>query len=231
MATHAMYNDVDSVKRNFIRNNYPYYIVCDSKNEILWLNDSEDNIDEAAQMLVDDLKSIRAYNSAIFTVKHFAKVPNNGLKKTSESDCISTFKQSNVDEIKENFNNDKFAFQNELLRTLKMMQDDMQEMKMKIAIEDSEPDEKIESEMSGSGLVGRVLENPQVINLLTNICANLFTNNIAPNQIKALAGVESDSLENIIEKLFNKGVTVDDLNILANKPESEIKLLLTLLRK
>jgi hypothetical protein len=231
MATHAMYNDLDSVKRNFIRNNYPYYLVCDSKNEIIWINDSEDNIDEAALMLVDDLKSIRPYNSAIFTIKHFAKVPNNGFKKTSEADCISTFKQSNVEEIKENYTTDKFALQNEMIRTLKMMQEDMQQLKMRLELEDSEPDEKIENEMSGVGLVGRVLENPQVINLLTNVCANLFTNNIAPNQIKALAGVENDTLENIIEKLFNKGVTVEDLNILANKPENEIKFLLTLLRK
>jgi hypothetical protein len=231
MATHAMYKNPEDVKRNFLRNGLPFFLVVDSKNEIIWKNDYEDILEDAAEMLFDDLKTIREYNSAIYTIRHFAKVPNGGLKKSSEADCISTYKQGVSDEARESYNTDKFALQNEMIRTLKMMQEDMQQLKMRLELEDSEPDEKIENEMSGVGLVGRVLENPQVINLLTNVCANLFTNNIAPNQIKALAGVENDTLENIIEKLFNKGVTVEDLNILANKPENEIKFLLTLLRK
>lgn len=236
MAIHAMFANPADVKRNFIRCKMPYYAVVDGKGEMIWINDEEGEIEDAAQMLHDDLRTIREYNTAIYTIRHFAKVPTNGIKKTSEPDCISTYKQqgeSYSPEAKEQYKAERYSFQNELVQTLKSMQVEMQDIKMKLAMDDSPDEPELLEQVTGSSIVGKVLENPQVLNLLTNICANLFTNGLPSNQPKALAGVPAsdvETVENILDRLISKGVTIQDMQKLSNMEVSQINMLLNILR-
>ena len=94
-----------------------------------------------------------------------------------------------------------------------------------------------------SNLLGTILGNPAVQNvltaLLTNLTANLLTtnnnNNMQPNQQyrpQALAGTEvAEELElaETLEVLFSKGVTLEHLKKLASFPQAKITMLLNML--
>ncbi len=237
MATHVMFETPESVKRNFERCNYPFYTVNDSKGEIIWLNDSESNIDAAAEMLFEDLKTIREFNSAVYTIKHFKNVPKTGFKKTNEADCISTFKKGIAAENRMEFIGQRNDFNSSLLSEIREMRNEIGTLKMQLDSYDNEDldDEKIEQQMQPTSLINGLLGNPQVqttlINFLTNISANLFTPKIQNMQPMALAGTEqNDTIELILERLSSKGVTLEDLQKLSNFEPQKMQMLLGMLR-
>ena len=95
--------------------------------------------------------------------------------------------------------------------------------------------------MQGNFL-GALLGNPAVqsiiANLLTNITANVVTNQ-AQNNMQTfqrpthLAGADIETTEleiaQILEALFDKGVTIEHLRKLASYPKAKITMLLTML--
>ena len=232
-----MYNTPEDVRRNFKRCNHPFYAVVDSKNEIIWTNTEESDVDAAAELLFDDLKTLRPENSAVYVIKHFSSIPANGIKKTTEPDCISTFKQRLMDDMKLSYLEGRNVYNSEILSEIRSLKDEVSTMKLQLSMEDSPTDEEVKSESSASGILGAIVGNPQIMNLITNVIANIFTNNLNNNQAMqqplSLAGTEtqqSETLEDIINRLYQKGVTPEDLQKLSNMSDAKIKMLLTLLR-
>jgi len=228
MAQYIMYDSLDILKEKFIEKKLPFYIVCDSHNNILFSNDSEGNEMLAAEMLVNDLKDIRKESQIIFNIKLFKSVPRGGFKKTSDSETLMTYQrkkqQSFEDLTPSNYIN------NQILSKLDEIKSSNEKLEMRLAYlenEDSDDDEEIKTEPQS--ILGAIVSNPSfqevIVNLITNISANLLTNNK-----KALSLAGPDTLETIIERLISKGVTVDDLQKLSLMSNDKIAMLLTMLR-
>jgi len=91
-------------------------------------------------------------------------------------------------------------------------------------------DEEVEDEAE-TNYLGAILGNPAVMSVLTslatNIGANLFTQKQKP---MAMAGIEETTLNDIINVLFEKGVTEDDLKKLSEMPKEKLSFLVTMLK-
>jgi hypothetical protein len=105
------------------------------------------------------------------------------------------------------------------------------------AIENSLQSEEEEEETEEKNFIGTLLNEPSIKNLLISgigsIMANILTPALPINAPIALAGVEetTENLQMYITTLFSKGVTINDLKTLSEKSESELNLLLSILRK
>lgn len=235
-STHIMFDNPNAVKKNFLRCGFPFYTITDSKNNILWINDSEKDIDAAAETLCEDLEMIRDYNTATYTINHFKKVPAAGLKKTTEPDCISTFKKGYSEEQRMNYNIGRNDSSMAILDELRSMKNEVQELKLKIDIEEGEgeDEEELKQKMEPASFLGSLIGNPAVqttiTNFLTNLLANLTTPSIQKNMPQTLAGTETETINDILQRLESKGVTAMDLQKLSNLPDSQITMLLGMLR-
>lgn len=232
-STHIMFDNPNAVKKNFLRCGFPFYTITDSKNNILWINDSEKDLETAAETLMEDLSMIREYNTAVYTINHFKKVPAAGLKKSTEPDCISTFKKGFSEEQRMVYRNDSNMA---ILDELRSMKNEVQELKLKIEIEEGEgeDEEELEKKMEPASFLGSLIGNPAVqttiTNFLTNLLANLTTPTIQKNMPQTLAGTETETINDILQRLESKGVTASDLQKLSNLPDSQITMLLGMLR-
>lgn len=246
MATHAMFDNIETAKRNFVRNGLPFYVVVDTKNEILWKNEEESDLEAAADLLREDLSLIREYNTAIYTIRQFKKVPNGGLKKTTDPDCISTYKKTTPQEDRQEFfqaRNYQMAGLNDSILSIK---NEIASLKAEMSGDSSQDsDFDLEQEMEEipwyHKLGETVVSHPQFGNFLTNIMANITTllfNNQPPAAPQALAGTtkqlmtpeeQQKALQDAINTLFSKGVTVEHIQKLADMPAVKIKSLLMML--
>lgn len=102
--------------------------------------------------------------------------------------------------------------------------------------EDEEPEEVGSVEPAAPSIqavLAGVLAHPQITNLIvtaiTNLAGNLMKPASAP--VTAVAGVETDTIEQSIQILLSKGVTPDDLAKLAAMEQGQINFLLSMLRK
>ena len=92
----------------------------------------------------------------------------------------------------------------------------------------AEMDEEEETPATPSSILAGMLQQPQVQQLLITALGNLVGNFSRP-RVQAVSGTQD--LETTLQILFSKGVTADDLAKLAAMPESQITMLLSMLRK
>lgn len=93
-----------------------------------------------------------------------------------------------------------------------------------------EEDEE-EEPVTPSSILAGMLQQPQVQQMLIGILGNLAGNFMKP-KVQHISGTHTaEDLQKIIETLFAKGVTPDDLLKLSEMPESQITFLLSMLRK
>jgi len=94
-----------------------------------------------------------------------------------------------------------------------------------------EDEEEEEEKATPSSILAGMLQQPQVQQMLIGILGNLAGNFMKP-RVQHISGTHTaEDLQRIIETLFAKGVTPDDLAKLAEMPESQISFLLSMLRK
>lgn len=94
-----------------------------------------------------------------------------------------------------------------------------------------EEDEEEEEPVTPSSILAGMLQQPQVQQMLIGILGNLAGNFMKP-KVQHISGTHTaEDLQKIIETLFAKGVTPDDLIKLSEMPESQITFLLSMLRK
>jgi len=227
MPQYIMYDDLSIVKSKFIEKNLPYYYVTDSHNNILFSNESETDIEAAADMLVNDLKDIRKESQIIFNIKLVKSLPaKGGIKKTTDFDTLLTYKQKKP-EYNDPMSSGGNYYNSIIMQKLDNIQQSNDELRMKISLLESEEEE--EETAPPQNLIGAIMSHPNItdviVNLITNISANLMTQKSAP---RALAGV--DTIEAILDRLISKGVTIDDLQKLSNMPNEKISMLLQILR-
>jgi hypothetical protein len=94
--------------------------------------------------------------------------------------------------------------------------------------EEDEENEEEEAPATPSSILAGMLQQPQVQQLLITALGNLVGNFARP-RVQAVSGTQD--IETTLQILFSKGVTADDLAKLAAMPESQITMLLSMLRK
>jgi len=95
-------------------------------------------------------------------------------------------------------------------------------------LEDEQDDEDEQEPVTPASILAGMLQQPQVQQLLITALGNLVGNFARP-RVQAVSGTQD--LETTLQILFSKGVTADDLAKLAAMPESQIAMLLSMLRK
>lgn len=245
--THVMFTDVDSLIDNFINNELPYFIVIDSRNEILWKNDFEEDINAAAEKLRKNISSINEQSRAIFTIRQFSEVPNGGLKNKTESEASCTFKPKPFAEDRPYYQPKENP--NELLyQTIYDLKSEVHSLRSKIELLEEEEDANIGNQMEPAPMnpiIGALLENPIVNQILAGIAAQFFPMNDKTNK-PMLSGIEPESDQNsaseniegktenerlqiAINTLFSKGLKLKHIEALAAMPKVKIQTLLTML--
>jgi len=95
-------------------------------------------------------------------------------------------------------------------------------------IEDEDEEEEEEEKTTPSSILAGMLQQPQVQQMLIAMLGNLVSS-FAPTKVQHVSGTQD--LEQIIQTLFSKGVTAEDLAKLAEMPQAQITMLLSMLRK
>jgi hypothetical protein len=93
---------------------------------------------------------------------------------------------------------------------------------------DEDEEEEEEEKTTPSSILAGMLQQPQVQQMLIAMLGNLVTS-FAPTKVQHVSGTQD--LEQIIQTLFSKGVTAEDLEKLAAMPQAQISMLLSMLRK
>lgn len=93
---------------------------------------------------------------------------------------------------------------------------------------DDEEEEEAEQPVTPASILAGMLQQPQVQQMLIAMLGNIVSSFAAP-KVQHVSGTQD--LEQIIQTLFSKGVTADDLEKLAAMPQAQITMLLSMLRK
>jgi hypothetical protein len=243
----AMYTKATDVKKAFIRNGLPFFIIKGKGGDTLYYNGIVDDIDEAADNIESFCNNIEDTNE--LKIYQFATVPKTGITKAKPEDGVLITYQN-----KKTYSNDEkveywrnkavggggsqtdpalIAILSEMREDNKALRAEMAEIRrLQTELDESDDDDDIRNE-SQSGLLG-MLGNPTIQNVLvslfTNLGANMAANTMAAKQPRGMAGVADDAeLMQYVEKLISKGVTVEHLKKLSELPALKIKSLLMML--
>jgi hypothetical protein len=230
------HRNIDKLIDRFIENGNCYYTVTTSSG-IHNKNEDINDIDEAADKLQKFFKETEG-SEATYVINTFkALPPKGGLKKNSEADITLTYKgQKYTPEEKAEWKSNRSYFEEKLIDEIQTLKDIVAQQN---AIINSPEETELEHEAEGNSILGTiqaVMEIPQVqliTNALIGAITNKFLNNTNTIKPMALAGTETQpntvTLEQILETLFKKGVTIEHLYKLSQFDESKIKMLLTML--
>lgn len=228
------HRNIDKLIDRFIENGNCYYTVTTSSG-IHNKNEDIEDIEEAGSKLKKFFKETEG-SEATYVVNTFKALPRGGLKKNSEADVVLTFKNQKFnEEEKQAYRTQRSYFEEKLIDEIQGLKDIVAQQQ---AILNSPDDEEVAAETESSGILGTiqaVMEIPQV-QMITNALIGAITNkflNTNTTKPMALAGTETQpntvTLEQIIETLFKKGVTIEHLYKLSQFDESKIKMLLNML--
>ena len=94
-----------------------------------------------------------------------------------------------------------------------------------------EEEEEEETPVTPGSILAGMLQQPRVQEMLINALAGMAGGLMRP-RVQAVSGTHTEQdMEQILQTLFSKGVTPDDLVKLASMPQSQITMLLSMLRK
>lgn len=238
-----LYNNIDQTIKHFLKVGAPYFIITADKKSIIYAQADNLSMDEAVEELKDILENTES--EQVFYIYCYKTKPRTGLKLNPETaDAVISLKKKR----KEYSPEEKAQYYSPVMLELRSLRDELQELKRAQELEKltAEEEELTEDELKQdmqSNLLGTILGNPAVQNvlsaLLTNLTANLLTNNNNNmpqtnqyNRPQALAGTEvAEELElaETLEVLFSKGVTLEHLKKLASFPQAKITMLLNML--
>ena len=182
--------------------------------------------DDGQQMLAKALNEIEPTDYNVYFLKLYS-----GNPKAKKSAPGITFQLHSAQQNIGNpyANAGQYQAMNEILSEIRALR---QERMAEIAEKEEEEEEEEEQPQKTDFLAG-IINHPQMqsvlITMLTNIAGNFMKPK--PTPISAVAGVDQDDISTIIETLFAKGVTTNDLAKLAAMDQGQINFLLSMLRK
>lgn len=218
---------INSIIEQFKKYNTPFFSIYNGKDRVC-INELN-NQDEANEILETYLNGVEKGN---FKIKLFKNIPKAGITEKCEAYIIIPFEKK-IEYTAE----DKALYYgggggtHYLSEKINDLQREIEFLKTKNEINARElDDEEVEEEVEPNYL-GAILGNPVVMNVLTalatNIGANLFTQKQKP---MAMAGIETTDINEIINTLFQKGVSIDDLKKLSEMSKEKLSFLITMLK-
>ena len=121
--------------------------------------------------------------------------------------------------------NQQAQINNEILNEIRAMRAE------RLAEIEEEEEEEEETPVTPGSILAGMLQQPRVQEMLINALAGMAGGLMRP-RVQAVSGTHTEQdMEQILQTLFSKGVTPDDLVKLASMPQSQITMLLSLLRK
>jgi hypothetical protein len=220
-------SSVQTIIEQFKKYNTPFFSIYNGKDRVC-INELNDQ-DEATEILETYLNGVEKGN---FKIKLFKNIPKTGITEKTEAYIIIPFEKRI-----EYSNEDKMLYYNGgggthfLNEKINQMQKEIDFLKTKNELISNDLDDEEVEEEAETNYLGAILGNPAVMSVLTslatNIGANLFTQKQKPI---AMAGIEETSLNDIINVLFEKGVTEDDLKKLSEMPKEKLSFLVTMLK-
>ena len=239
----ASFTHLNDLIDHFVEMDHPYYIISEDKKSIFSMNNKVNDIDEAGEKLKRALE--HKDHSKVYYIYCFKTLSKSGLAipLKAGNHLLFSYQKAKPEysvEQKQMYygglgsliqqQNERIDRLQQLLES-KLMQED----------EDIENDDQVKDSMQNN-IIGTLMGNPAVQNILSNLLTNIFantmtnnaTNNIPANyKPTALAGDQPSDQElrlaNILETLFDKGITVDHLEKLASYPKAKLSMLLTML--
>lgn len=239
----ASFTHLNDLIDHFVEMDHPYYIISEDKKSIFSMNNKVNDIDEAGEKLKRALE--HKDHSKVYYIYCFKTLNKSGLAipLKAGNHLLFSYQKAKPEysvEQKQMYygglgsliqqQNERIDRLQQLLES-KLMQED----------EEIENDDQVKDSMQNN-IIGTLMGNPAVQNILSNLLTNIFantmtnnaTNNIPANyKPTALAGADPSDQElrlaQILETLFDKGVTVDHLEKLASYPKAKISMLLQML--
>lgn len=124
--------------------------------------------------------------------------------------------------------NHQAQINNEILNEIRAMR---AERLAEIEEDETEEEEEEEQPVTPGSILAGMLQQPRVQEMLINALSSM-AGNFARPRVQAVSGTHTEQdMEQILQTLFSKGVTPDDLLKLASMPQSQITMLLSMLRK
>lgn len=124
--------------------------------------------------------------------------------------------------------NHQAQINNEILNEIRAMR---AERLAEIEEDETEEEEEEEQPMTPGSILAGMLQQPRVQEMLINALSSM-AGNFARPRVQAVSGTHTEQdMEQILQTLFSKGVTPNDLLMLASMPQSQISMLLSMLRK
>lgn len=241
-------------KEHFLLIGNPFFYIKGKKDVVLLLNDKESDIESASDKLYAWLNMNQDPSEIL--IQTFSIVPKGGLTKAKNEDGQGFFyanKKTYTDENKQEYwASKKSGLEMQLFDMFERMSQNIEnryaekERKLDekldalLQLQNADDDETIE-DSSKSNLVGAILGNPGVQQIitafLTNLSANLITQpKQAPIKPMAMAGTEpqqpmdaNEEIAMLIGKLFENGLTIEHLRKLATMPKIKVQSLLMML--
>ena len=119
--------------------------------------------------------------------------------------------------------NQQAQVNNEILNEIRALRAERME-----ELETNDDEEEKEEPVTPASILAGMLQQPQVQQMLIAMLGNIVSSFAAP-KVQHVSGTQD--VEQIIQTLFSKGVTADDLEKLAAMPQAQISMLLSMLRK
>jgi len=121
--------------------------------------------------------------------------------------------------------NQQAQINNEILNEIRAMRAE------RLAEIEEEEEEEEETPVTPGSILAGMLQQPRVQEMLINALAGMAGGLMRP-RVQAVSGTHTEQdMEQILQTLFSKGVTPEDLVKLASMPQSQITMLLSMLRK
>jgi hypothetical protein len=238
----ASFTHLNDLIDHFVEMDHPYYIISEDKKSIFSMNNKVNDIDEAGEKLKRALE--HKDHSKVYYIYCFKTLNRSGLAIPTKAGnhLLFSYQKAKPEysfEQKQQYYGglgSMIQAQNERIDRLQNL------LEAKLLQEDEiEDDDQIKDSMQNN-IIGTLMGNPAIANILTNLITNIFANTMTNGQQTnipanykptALAGADPSAQElrlaQILEALFDKGVTVDHLEKLASYPKAKISMLLTML--
>jgi hypothetical protein len=196
----------------------PYWSFWDSSSRFAQNNDIDD-MDESIAMLESEIdRNIKNnYDRPVTLILHNKK-EKDYTKKSEGTVLICMCLERHA--YSETQQNNQIANYN-LYNELNALKSELNALKNAQLVDESEDEDEYEDE-SFIGSVKTLLNEPVIAGLI-----NKFLQPGTP--VNNLAGIDNNNVNDILNVLFSKGVTVEHLNKLSQMPESQIKMLLNML--
>ena len=238
----ASFTHLNDLIDHFVEMDHPYYIISEDKKSIFSMNNKVNDIDEAGEKLKRALE--HKDHSKVYYIYCFKTLTKSGLAipLKAGNHLLFSFQKAKPEysfEQKQQYYGGLGSMIQEQNNRIDRLQ---QLIEAKMLQEDEPEDDNEVKESMQSNIIGTLMGNPAIANILTNLLTNIFANNMTNGQTNnipvnykptALAGADPSDQElrlaQILETLFDKGVTVDHLEKLASYPKAKISMLLQML--